>query len=49
VTDNLLIKNFGEATKMKQKIEQDQRDITAERKKRGEESVITLFPYQPQL
>lgn len=39
VTTRLLNKEFGEATKHKQAIEQKQRDDAAERKKKGVESV----------
>jgi len=37
VTQNLLAKNWGEATKQKQIIEQAQRDLSAARKANGEE------------
>lgn len=37
VTQNLLAKNWGEATKQKQVIEQKQRDIAAKRKAEGQE------------
>lgn len=37
VTNNLLSKNFNEATKIKQVIEQRQRDIAAQRKAKGTE------------
>lgn len=43
VTSNLLSKNFGEATKIKQAIEQRQRDIAAQRKAKNEEFVPTYF------
>lgn len=37
VTTNLLSKNFNDATKIKQVIEQKQRDIAAQRKASGTE------------
>ena len=37
VTQNLLSKNWGEATRQKQVIEQRQRDIATEKKKNGQE------------
>ena len=37
MTSKLLAKEYGEATKNKQAIEQRQRDRAAERKKKGEE------------
>lgn len=39
VTNNLLAKEYGEATKHKHTIEQRQREKAAERKKKGDESV----------
>jgi oxysterol-binding protein-related protein 9/10/11 len=36
VTNALLKKEYSEATKIKQAIEQTQRDITAQRKRKGE-------------
>lgn len=36
VTRNLLAKNWGEATRQKQIIEQRQRDLAAKRKEKGE-------------
>ena len=39
VTTNLLAKNYNEATKIKQNIEQKQRDIAAARKSKGIECV----------
>ncbi|KAG8897225.1 hypothetical protein FRB99_008355 [Tulasnella sp. 403] len=43
VTSNLLSKNYGEATKVKQAIEQRQRDIAAQRKAKNIEFVPTYF------
>ncbi|KAF8317153.1 hypothetical protein DL93DRAFT_2125174 [Clavulina sp. PMI_390] len=43
VTSNLLSKNYNEATKQKQIIEQAQRDRAAERKKTGQEFVPVYF------
>ncbi|KZV82085.1 hypothetical protein EXIGLDRAFT_657539 [Exidia glandulosa HHB12029] len=43
VTDNLLRKEFGEATRAKVNIEQAQRDRAAERKRKGEEFVPAYF------
>ncbi|KAG8955057.1 hypothetical protein FRC03_011290 [Tulasnella sp. 419] len=43
VTSNLLSKNYNEATKHKQAIEQKQRDIAADRKAKGIEFVPTYF------
>ncbi|PWN48611.1 hypothetical protein IE53DRAFT_399359 [Violaceomyces palustris] len=43
VTKAIHSKEFSEATKFKQKIEQKQRDAAAERKKKGEEFVPTFF------
>ncbi|KAG9031560.1 hypothetical protein FRB95_002554 [Tulasnella sp. JGI-2019a] len=43
VTTNLLSKNFNEATKIKQVIEQKQRDIAAQRKATGKEFVPVYF------
>lgn len=36
VTTHLLSKEYGEATRIKQVIEQEQRDLAAARKKKGE-------------
>lgn len=36
VTQNLLAKNWGEATRQKQIIEQRQRDLAGQRKEKGE-------------
>ncbi|KAF8325785.1 uncharacterized protein EI90DRAFT_2931268 [Cantharellus anzutake] len=43
VTSNLLKRNFSEATKHKQSIEQAQRDDAADRKKKGKEFVPVYF------
>jgi len=43
VTTHLLSKNFNEATRVKQAIEQRQRNIAAERKAKGTEFVPTYF------
>ncbi|TDL22059.1 hypothetical protein BD410DRAFT_749270 [Rickenella mellea] len=43
VTTKLLNKEFGDATKVKQAIEQRQRDLAAERKRRGEEFIPAYF------
>lgn len=43
VTENLLKKEYSEATKVKIQIEQAQRDRAAERKRKGEEFVPTYF------
>ncbi|CAE6482154.1 unnamed protein product [Rhizoctonia solani] len=43
VTKNLLSKNYSEATRVKQNIEQQQRDDTASRKARNEEFVPVYF------
>lgn len=40
VTQNLLSKNWGEATRQKQVIEQAQRDLSAKRKAEGVEWVV---------
>lgn len=40
--DNLVTKNYNEATKQKQRIEQAQRDLAAERKKSGAECVCNV-------
>lgn len=43
VTSNLMKKNFSEATKHKQTIEQAQRDAAADRKKKGKEFLPVYF------
>ncbi|CCO33705.1 Oxysterol-binding protein-like protein 1 [Rhizoctonia solani AG-1 IB] len=43
VTKNLLSKNYSEATRVKQNIEQKQRDDTASRKAKNEEFVPVYF------
>lgn len=43
VTDNLVRKEYSEATRAKVAIEQRQRDDAAERKKKGIESVLFFF------
>ena len=43
VTNKLISKEFGEANKFKQGIEQRQRDEAADRKKKGIEYVFVLF------
>ncbi|KAH8116041.1 hypothetical protein DFH11DRAFT_1506631 [Phellopilus nigrolimitatus] len=43
VTSNLLTKEYGEATRNKQAIEQCQRDKAAERKRKGEEFIPVFF------
>lgn len=45
VTTRMLSKEFGEATKQKQVIEQKQRDDSAERKRAGIEWVFRSFIY----
>lgn len=45
VTSNLLKKEFSEATRMKQVIEQKQRDIAAERKRTNQPFVPAYFEY----
>lgn len=45
VTNNLLAKEYGEATKHKHAIEQRQRDKAAEKKKKGEECVYFSFGF----
>jgi hypothetical protein len=43
VTSNLLKKEYSEATKIKQVIEQKQRDIAAERKRTNQQFVPVYF------
>ena len=46
VTNNLLKKEYSEATKEKIEIEQRQRDEAADRKRKGVQYVFFLFPFQ---